>query len=50
MCLEWLSQRQLTFEGGFNGRINKLVDSCYNFWQGAAFELMDIAYEGKCNL
>ena len=29
---EWLCNRQLTVEGGFNGRINKLVDSCYNFW------------------
>lgn len=29
---EWLSNRQLVEEGGFNGRINKLVDSCYNFW------------------
>ena len=49
-CLEWLSQRQLPVEGGFNGRINKLVDSCYNFWQGATFELLDIAMEGKCNV
>ena len=30
--IEWLCNRQLTEEGGFNGRINKLVDSCYNFW------------------
>jgi len=30
--LEWLTQRQLNKEGGFNGRINKLVDACYNWW------------------
>lgn len=46
---EWLSNRQLTEEGGFNGRINKLVDSCYNFWQGASFELLDIALKGQGN-
>jgi protein farnesyltransferase subunit beta len=42
--------RQIEIEGGFNGRINKLVDSCYNFWQGAAFEIMDIAFGGLCNV
>ena len=45
-CAEWLVQRQIAEEGGFNGRINKLVDSCYNYWQGATFELLDIAMEG----
>ena len=39
---EWLGNRQFAEYGGFNGRINKLVDSCYSFWVGAAFELMDI--------
>lgn len=48
--MEWLSNRQLIEEGGFNGRINKLVDSCYNFWQGASFELVDIAVKGKANV
>jgi protein farnesyltransferase subunit beta len=47
---EWLSNRQLVEEGGFNGRINKLVDSCYNFWQGASFELLDIATKGEANV
>lgn len=28
----WLAKRQMEFEGGFNGRTNKLVDSCYNWW------------------
>ncbi len=48
--IEWASARQLEDEGGFNGRINKLVDSCYNFWVGAIFELADMATHGKCNL
>ena len=47
--IEWLTKRQLSFEGGFNGRTNKLVDSCYNWWQGSVFELFDIAMEGKGN-
>ena len=47
--LEWAVNRQLSLEGGFNGRINKLVDSCYNFWQGALAELVDICMKGKAN-
>ncbi len=47
--LEWSVSRQLQDEGGFNGRINKFVDSCYNFWQGAIAELADIALHGKAN-
>lgn len=39
----WLSARQLRFEGGFNGRTNKLVDSCYSFWVGAAHALLTTA-------
>lgn len=38
--LRWLVNRQMTIEGGFNGRTNKLVDSCYSFWQGATFNLL----------
>ena len=45
---QWTSNRQ-TGEGGFNGRIGKLVDSCYNFWVGAISELIDIALKGKGN-
>ncbi|GAB0100478.1 Protein farnesyltransferase subunit beta [Sergentomyia squamirostris] len=33
--LRWTVNRQMAFEGGFQGRTNKLVDSCYSFWQGA---------------
>lgn len=38
--LRWLVNRQMTIEGGFNGRTNKLVDSCYSFWQGSIFNLL----------
>nr|CAD7428735.1 unnamed protein product [Timema monikensis] len=36
----WLVNRQMRFEGGFQGRTNKLVDGCYSFWQGGAFPLL----------
>lgn len=49
-CTDWLVQRQICEEGGYNGRINKLIDSCYNFWQGASFELLDIATKGNTNV
>ena len=38
--LRWLVSRQMTKEGGFNGRTNKLVDSCYSFWQGSIFNMI----------
>ncbi len=38
----WLLRRQMRLEGGFQGRTNKLVDSCYSFWQGAALGLVDV--------
>ena len=38
--LRWLVNRQMTKEGGFNGRTNKLVDSCYSFWQGSIFNMI----------
>lgn len=31
----------MKFEGGFQGRTNKLVDGCYSFWQGGAFPLIN---------
>merc|ERR1711865_612315 len=34
-------------EGGFAGRTNKLVDSCYSFWQGALFPLIHEAFRQK---
>lgn len=33
----WLVNKQMTFEGGFQGRTNKLVDACYSFWQAGMF-------------
>lgn len=38
--LRWLTNRQMFFEGGFSGRTNKIVDSCYSFWQGACFNIL----------
>ena len=32
----WLIQRQ---EHGFNGRPNKLEDTCYGFWVGASLQV-----------
>lgn len=41
LCLQrWLTNRQMRFEGGFQGRTNKLVDGCYSFWQGGVFPLL----------
>ncbi|WKY13786.1 hypothetical protein Q1695_004543 [Nippostrongylus brasiliensis] len=49
LLLQWLSRRQMRFEGGFQGRTNKLVDGCYSFWQAANFPLIDgeMAREGR---
>lgn len=38
--LKWVAARQMKFEGGFQGRTNKLVDSCYSFWQGGLFPII----------
>uniref|UniRef100_A0A7I4YVW8 Protein farnesyltransferase subunit beta n=1 Tax=Haemonchus contortus TaxID=6289 RepID=A0A7I4YVW8_HAECO len=47
--LQWLAKRQMRFEGGFQGRTNKLVDGCYSFWQAANFPLIDgeMARQGR---
>lgn len=42
--LHWAVHRQMGLEGGFQGRTNKLVDSCYSFWQGAIFPLLHEAF------
>ena len=39
-ALEWCLSRQMDVEGGFNGRPNKLVDSCYSFWIGASINIL----------
>jgi protein farnesyltransferase subunit beta len=36
----WIVNKQMTKEGGFQGRTNKLVDSCYSFWQGSVFNML----------
>lgn len=42
--LDWAVMRQMSFEGGFQGRTNKLVDSCYSFWVGALFPILSLSY------
>lgn len=39
--LEWLINKQCDLEGGFKGRTNKVVDSCYSFWVGACFSILN---------
>ncbi|KAI7822802.1 protein farnesyltransferase subunit beta [Kickxella alabastrina] len=39
----WMCARQLSFEGGFSGRTNKLVDGCYSYWVGGAFPILQKA-------
>lgn len=41
--LRWAVHRQLSIEGGFNGRTNKLVDGCYSYWVGAMLPLLQLA-------
>jgi protein farnesyltransferase subunit beta len=43
----WLSAQQPAFEGGFAGRHNKLVDSCYAFWQGAVGSILAGVIDGS---
>ena len=38
--LYWLARRQMPYEGGFQGRTNKLVDGCYSFWQAGCFPIV----------
>ena len=42
----WVQQRQMRLEGGFQGRTNKTVDSCYSYWQGAALALVNMIRGG----
>jgi protein farnesyltransferase subunit beta len=43
----WMSQRQVEVLGGFNGRTNKLIDSCYSFWVGAVFNIVNDYFKGQ---
>ncbi|CAF0912865.1 unnamed protein product [Rotaria sordida] len=45
--LRWTVNRQMTFEGGFQGRTNKLVDGCYSFWVGALLPLIQAVQRKK---
>lgn len=36
----WTINKQMKFEGGFQGRTNKLVDGCYSFWCGAVIPIV----------
>ncbi|XP_073999149.1 farnesyl transferase beta subunit isoform X2 [Rhodnius prolixus] len=38
----WILNRQTSFEGGFQGRTNKLVDSCYSFWQCGSLAILNL--------
>ncbi|KAF9145008.1 hypothetical protein BGX30_010667 [Mortierella sp. GBA39] len=37
---KWSASRQMSMEGGFQGRTNKLVDGCYAFWTGGIFPIL----------
>lgn len=43
--LDWLTSRQMTVEGGYSGRTNKLVDGCYSWWVGGEFTLVEAALD-----
>lgn len=45
----WSINKQMQFEGGFQGRTNKLVDGCYSFWCGAIMPIVQalISKNGK---
>ena len=45
--VEWACSRQMVYEGGFSGRPNKLVDSCYSFWQGGLLTLQLLPQRGE---
>jgi protein farnesyltransferase subunit beta len=41
LLTHWLSSRQCSPEGGYNGRTNKLVDGCYSHWVGGCWSLVE---------
>ncbi|XP_010562677.1 PREDICTED: protein farnesyltransferase subunit beta-like [Haliaeetus leucocephalus] len=45
--LRWVTSRQMCFEGGFQGRCNKLVDGCYSFWQAGLLPLLHRALHAR---
>lgn len=44
---EWGVFRQMGFEGGFQGRCNKLVDACYSFWVAATLQILRVKFDGS---
>ncbi|KAF9163270.1 hypothetical protein DFQ26_002760 [Actinomortierella ambigua] len=38
--VKWSASRQMSLEGGFQGRTNKLVDGCYSWWMGGVFPIV----------
>ncbi|EAY18555.1 Prenyltransferase and squalene oxidase repeat family protein [Trichomonas vaginalis G3] len=38
--INWCAMRQTSYAGGFNGRTNKLVDTCYTWWVGAMCRIL----------
>jgi hypothetical protein len=48
--LYWACSKQLSYEGGFAGRTNKLVDGCYSFWQGGAIVIMNNYLQKQCDV
>ncbi|KAM9090025.1 protein farnesyltransferase subunit beta isoform 2-T3 [Megaptera novaeangliae] len=48
--LQWVTSRQMRFEGGFQGRCNKLVDGCYSFWQAGLLPLLHRALHAQDSL
>jgi protein farnesyltransferase subunit beta len=46
-CRKWLLLRQRQFEGGFQGRPNKLVDACYAYWIGASCKIVDVEFNAS---
>ncbi|EDV93491.1 protein farnesyltransferase subunit beta [Drosophila grimshawi] len=45
--LQWTLRRQMSYEGGFQGRTNKLVDGCYSFWVGATIPITQATLIGS---
>lgn len=37
----------MSYEGGFQGRTNKLVDGCYSFWVGATIPIIQAIISSK---
>jgi len=42
--LHWMARQQTHPEGGFAGRTNKLVDSCYSHWIGSIWSLLQASF------